>query len=216
MKAVRLMIATAALSLIGLSSVQAGAVFSSSELKAHASLNLIQRVIVETGNREGSLQRIVQALGERFRNEGVLDQTDVAELDALDLASDRAQKIARYLAYDINGDGVVTRGEVEAALARRSSRLTDKGALRIINELFVLDENTDDTVDFQEMLKVIPSLQGQRRASGIASVLALDPNRDGRLTKAELVDVFLVIWESIDKNADGRLSNDERAAVEAH
>lgn len=94
------------------------------------------------------------------------------------------------LANDLNKDGKVTRGELDAAIAKRFAAATHGGAVMTEDE-FVADQEQDF------------------RAANERSFKRLDKDRDGKLSLAEFSAAELKLFARLDKNHDGVLTADE-------
>lgn len=139
-----------------------------------------------------------------------LDARDAEEFEAISLGRARGQQLARTLEYDINGDGSVSRDEVEAA-ARRGGFMVAETA-KTLSTVMALDKNKDGTVSFEEMWDVQPPPTNSQ-AKRVRDLLALDPNGDGRLTLEEAVRLAEVVWACYDTDGSGVLERGERATL---
>lgn len=103
----------------------------------------------------------------------------------------------RFAQADTNGDGLVTREEFKAS---RSARFKQ------------MDRNGDGAIsrdDFGRILKFRPDA-AQRLDQMLAEA---DANHDGRLTRAELDQAPVPMFERADANGDDRIDAQERAAA---
>lgn len=103
----------------------------------------------------------------------------------------------RFAQADGNGDGIVTREEFKAS---RSARFTQ------------MDRNGDGAIsrdDFGRLLRFRPEA-GQRLDEMLAEA---DVNHDGRLTRAELDQAPMPLFDRADANGDGRIDARERTAA---
>ncbi|MBZ8131715.1 hypothetical protein CLD20_00375 [Afifella sp. IM 167] len=154
--------------------------------------------------REQFLAFLTEPIRRKDRNGDGFDIGDVAaEIDAEE-ATARAVAIGRILAGDLDGDFEVTRAEVQALqrlqkgdlVARRFDEVDKDG-----NGVVTLREIAED---FQE------GGVGIRSTGGTAAILmALDPDRDGRLTLAEAGEVTERFFSSYDTDGDGVMSRRE-------
>lgn len=104
---------------------------------------------------------------------------------------------ARIAQADANGDGVVTRAEFKAS---RSARFDE------------MDRNGDGFIsrdDFGRILKFRPQA-GQRLDEMLAEA---DSNHDGRISRAELDQSPMPLFDRADTNRDGKVDAQELAAL---
>lgn len=104
---------------------------------------------------------------------------------------------ARLAQADANGDGIVTRAEFKASRAARFDEM---------------DRNGDGFIsrdDFGRLLKVRPQA-GQRLDEMLAEA---DANHDGRISRAELDQAPMPLFDRADSNHDGKVDAQELAAL---
>lgn len=136
-----------------------------------------------------------------------LDRDDIALVNARRRSEGRASRIGRILRYDLNGDLKVSRAEMLRAATGEPENID-----RFVdNEFDELDFDGDDVITLAEA-----SDAGEEEASGrqsLEKLLELDPNADGRLTAAELRHLAEGVFNSVDRDGDGKISADEYRAV---
>ncbi|MEM7164080.1 MAG: hypothetical protein AAF581_01375 [Planctomycetota bacterium] len=107
--------------------------------------------------------------------------------------SDRAARIMER--FDENGDGKLEKGEVPEMMWERIAGL---------------DGNNDGAITADEINSATGNRgeRGERRRRGNPIVDALDTDKDGKLSKAEIAAASASLL-TLDKNGDGELTNDE-------
>ena len=130
-------------------------------------------------------------------------------------------------AYDANGDSVISEDEAKKTLAKLKDQfyqLDAEGGAEYYRSTFTLlmsyDKNGDKVISSQEMLDIplppeLPEASaGPRSAFYLAAVLALDPDRDGRLTAAEVDSLAHDAFRAADMDRDGTLSPAEKSFLQ--
>ena len=113
------------------------------------------------------------------------------------IARERPDPMQMLEKADSNRDGKVTRGEfLEARRARFAT----------------MDRNGDGCFDEDDLGRLARRRGGDRIRNLTA---ALDADRDGRLCRSEFVDGPTRLFDRADRNGDGVLDADERAALAA-
>jgi Ca2+-binding EF-hand superfamily protein len=100
---------------------------------------------------------------------------------------------------DANRDGVVTRDEYARARAANFARM---------------DRNKDGAVsksDFKRLARFKPNAASRLDAL----IAAMDVNKDGKATRAELETAPMPLFDRADANGDGRIDANEMAAAKA-
>lgn len=135
-----------------------------------------------------------------------LDADDVALARAQEVAHGRAAAVGQVLAYDLDGDLLVTRAEVT-----RGAPGEQPARGRIVDAL--MDRFDADGDDRITMAEAVGNAAPSRGGEGLEVLLALDPNHDGRITAAELATRAERAFRRIDRDGDGKLSREEYEAV---
>ena len=100
---------------------------------------------------------------------------------------------SRFDRLDQNGDGEITRAEIEAASSERAGKRANRRADR----MFEADANGDGAVTREEL----KAYRENRNP---------DKNGDGVIDRAEFMEKAAERFDRLDKNGDGVLSEDER------
>lgn len=156
-------------------------------------------------------QRLLTALQqfERIDLDGNgITQEDLDRRHLMDAARMRSTYVQRYLAYDLNADGIVTREEMENTIIWKSSgnmsrssnsasaRLRMQQRLKKLLEPFEKgDLNRDDVLDASEVFELaknqadtqLQKRSGRRQSSLEGSIMSLDFNSDGVVSEQEFI-----------------------------
>jgi hypothetical protein len=147
---------------------------------------------------------IVGQLRSADRDGDGLDRDDIELGRKVGLAQSRASRIGQVLRYDLDGDNVVTREELAQSFAKGTASRGDY----LLKEY---DHDHDGRITLTEAAQT--SNRPERDDSRRDSLLALDPNGDGRLTPAELQPMAERAFKIVDRDGDGTISRDEEAAI---
>lgn len=149
---------------------------------------------------------VVGQLRSADHNGDGLDRGDIELGKKIRRAQSRGSMIGQILRYDLDGDFVVTRQELEQSLG--NSAYAASGA---DNELRQFDQDHDGRITLAEAAQAQPSVRFDDMSAN--SLLALDPNGDGKLTPAELQPMAERAFKIVDRDGDGTISKDENAAI---
>ncbi|WFU88210.1 EF-hand domain-containing protein [Rhizobium sp. CC1099] len=141
-----------------------------------------------------------------------LDEDDIARLRQVDAARQRAAAAMPFFTGDLDADGRMTLDEYKLANLYESRNEAELGMkARFAN----FDRNGDGIVTLDEALKSpplprMPLAYGLSDTERVAALLAIDPNKDGKLTEDEFKALLLSAFAFYDKNGDGALSKAEK------
>jgi Ca2+-binding EF-hand superfamily protein len=124
--------------------------------------------------------------------------------------------IKDWLEQDLNGDGIVTRAELERYFFRRAWTPNSSNTSKLIGYELKSDRNKDDVVEFDEALSYAKEIVAKRSPPASQSspniVLQLDENADGTVSFDEFDAAVGTAFARIDKDGDGKIAADEIAA----
>lgn len=206
------------------------------EVKSSPVTDWLIYIVAQTA--PGDLEKTKQRLG------GIFDTASLgaAQIDGQSMkvrrmsqaADRRAQFIQSLLRKDLNGDGVLTkedldlyytpesRGELRSNTGVLVSPTPEQSA-EIIRTAetkdFAYDTDGDGKVTFAEILaaasKAIDASQAIMNSARVTdeNLMALDANGDGILTRDEFFAAVAEAHKKIDANGDGTISRDEMSKV---
>ncbi|MCP3467243.1 EF-hand domain-containing protein [Bradyrhizobium sp. CCGUVB23] len=157
--------------------------------------------------------------------DGGITEADLKLQYQLNEAAARAGTLPSLLQFDLEGDGVVTRAEVETFLAGSmitilmqqsggDTAAAERQFQSAVTQAMAPDTNGDGRIDAAEMLAI-----GAKRAIHFDSnspqtiALTLDENSDGRVTREEYLQAAEAAFRRLDSDADGVLSREEIEAL---
>ena len=133
---------------------------------------------------------------------------DRARYQELSAASQSAARLAMLLRADLDGDGMVSREELEDALAVQGGRGTAQ-----VDEIMRFDSNHDGKLDWQEMMayaRTAPNPAPRFAATpAFDAIMALDEAHEGRVTWTTYQAAAEKFFQSVDTDHDGVISRDE-------
>ncbi|WP_435640950.1 hypothetical protein [Micavibrio aeruginosavorus] len=158
-------------------------------------------------------QYIAQVLG--IIRQGAQDKTSLTpdDINALKEKQNnelRRRQVQKIMTYDTDFDGKVTRNEVVSSLTARNEKHID----RKTDQIMATDIDNDSVIMTDEMSTIKENKEsggGSGTSLELAEVLALDPNKDGKLSILELATMAEKAFRTLDVNADGILSETEIA-----
>lgn len=144
--------------------------------------------------REQFISSVMQELRQIDKNVDGLTAAEIDDVVMVGEAQSRANALQRVYRQDLNNDGRVTRAEVERVMQNNdyNNRMFEnpqyqKARDRQVDEMMKADTNGDGAIDFNEARESKNKYEGTNYVADRArELLALDPNKDGRMTATEL------------------------------
>ena len=151
-----------------------------------------------------------------------ITEADLALHRQIHEAGARASALSTLLQFDLDGDGVITRSEVETSLSgslmailisQEGGEASAKARQQMevaVNQTMASDTNGDGRIDSAEMLAY-----GEKRAIRYTGnpllwvALTLDDDKDGRVTLVEYVKAAEAAFHKVDSDRDNVLSKEE-------
>ncbi|MDY0008846.1 MAG: hypothetical protein RBS08_04000 [Bdellovibrionales bacterium] len=130
----------------------------------------------------------------------------------------RRQALTSIVVFDANYDGYVTVDEITEGLRlERQSTGDETWMTRRRDELMRMDTDGDGRISMREAAEN-PVRRASTRAYGAQSnrlenLLALDIDGDGALSDVEMEAILRAAFAALDKNKDGRLTQEEKAVL---
>ena len=131
---------------------------------------------------------------------GYFEPSDVEIFAQVSNARQRAQIMAQNLSYDLDGNMEVTKDEVTKSVEINSGGSSSLESIqRAVDQVMLADKNGDGKLSGDEIAQprsrsVAPDYSNNSAKFGTA-MLALDPNKDGRLTQAEILGILSHVAE---------------------
>ncbi len=174
---------------------------SSHTAHAEEAIDNIRDLLVQSRNFDGNFLNSVSGLLRQVdRDRNGIDQKDIDLLILIGAAQMRAQTISRILTYDLDGDIVITRQEVEQVIKFQSPELNvNEGNQAILDrrvkEIMFGDANGDQKLEGAELaakkIKTKETDLPQHFAIVLAgAILKADPNVDGKVTTSESLEIL--------------------------
>lgn len=154
----------------------------------------------------------------------------IDDLRKIAAAQRRTQAVTQVLAYDLDGDGAVTKAEIVAVMQPRARQMIHANGVqleptaqqvhlqldRLVSDALKLDTDHDDVISAAEIRQ-----EGQRQADQASASwlqgatqfvpMTLDANGDGAVSLAEYEAAVREQFAAIDQDGDGRISSGEFA-----
>jgi hypothetical protein len=158
---------------------------------------------------------------------GGISTKDYELAETIDKAQQRAGRLSQSLMRDLDGDGVVTRSEIETVLSRQAHQpINANGVMveptpeqikiilnRLVADALRPDANNDGKLTFDEMAAEPVELGRRAVWYGRQQMvpMGLDADKDGTVTIQEYDQAIDRIIAELDINKDGLISGDEAA-----
>ena len=160
-----------------------------------------------------------------------ISQADYDMAARIQWAQQRSYQIAAILAYDLDGDGQVTRAELQQAFGRQARAPIQQSGValvptgeqmkavldKLVETALEADANKDGIITFQEMLAHVDGkfkTQMANRHQEQVVPLALDRNGDGVVSLAEYTAALDIVLKEVDSDGDGQISAAEVQAYQ--
>ena len=208
---------------VAITLVASGACGQSAEFPAASAESLFGR-----STRPGeTLAQYLDTRRNEFRSfdvdgDDAITEADLALQRQINEAGARAWALESLLLFDLNGDGIVTRSEVETSVtgsliavgtalegSETSAKIRQQLQIRI-DQTMTPDTNGDGRIDSAEMLAF-----GEKRAIRYIGnplrwvTLTLDEDSDGRVTATEYLKAAEAAFHKVDSDGDNILSKEE-------
>jgi hypothetical protein len=172
---------------------------------------LVDPLRVHAQYREAHVSGILQKLREVAADKKTLTRADIDRKIAQMKGTRKAVLLNGFFLFDIDGDNVLDKEELAAPQK-------DESNSAFKNMMAVADADGDGRVSLVEAsnhtaTQVDMSGITQSMAASYELLLALDPNKDGKLTIAELETLALESFAKVDKDGDGITSKEESTAA---
>ncbi|PQA88159.1 hypothetical protein CW354_07550 [Marinicaulis flavus] len=174
--------------------------------------------------REAYLSQLLTQLRRQGHEGRYIDQGVLDEIEQNNYAQRRLSLFQQELRRDKNGDGVITIKEIKAGLPNNVTRMRgaeseDDVRRRVdaeVQKILTADANGDKKISLAEAHAFAgekAKLSTRRRSTGLEGLLALDPNKDGKLTAEELLEIGKETFSHFDENGDAILDDEEMVAA---
>ncbi|MGF9566492.1 hypothetical protein AAIH70_23560 [Neorhizobium sp. BT27B] len=161
--------------------------------------------------REAHVSVILQQLRQAAADRKTLTRADIDRKIAQMRGARKAGLLNGFFAMDLNGDNVLDKEELAAPQMDETNSV-------FRNIVSTADTDGDGTVSLIEASNhTATQVDARGTTQSIAAIyeqlLALDPNKDGKLTAAELETLALESFAKVDTDGDGVISKEESAAA---
>ncbi len=232
MRTLRLLLTTVLLVLGSTSGVVAAV--DERQLSGEETFRIALKAQLRAGDSlEEALERLRAVFAESDLDGGGISDSDIDLNLRIRTASQRRMHIEPWLDRDLDGDGAVTRAELEAFFGKTARKpvrsdgvylfptreqIAEKVA-KLVDKALEVDRNRDGTVTLPELLEAFRYIAErnayEKHIRKIAVPLALDRDGDGIVTEREFTGIVADTLEELDRDQDGALSKLELAELGA-
>jgi len=168
-----------------------------------------------SGTRNAYIAAAMQPFWRSTGQDLVLDRGDIERAKQRAGAVYRVTQLGKILKFDLDGDGKVTRREIDDTF-RGDRKYTPDRAEKLFQSFAAYDINGDGAISIKEILtgseqqKDTGNIRRSRsRTRLLDDMLALDPNGDGQLTGNELERLLRAAYTAFDRDGNGVFSAEE-------
>ena len=117
-----------------------------------------------------------------------------------------------FKTVDLNGDGLLTLPEINAAETKRQQQTVLKLQNQMAQQFNKLDTDKNGQLSIAEFRAAAPQVPAVPANAGALALQKLDLNKDGKVSSDEYRSPMLASFDKVDTNKDGQLSVAERQA----
>ena len=118
---------------------------------------------------------------------------------------------AKFKAMDANGDGVITKAELQTAQAKALKEAEAARDQKMAAEFKKLDTDNNGSLSLAEFKAAAPSVRIRTTADQALS--HYDTDKNGKITLEEYRKPRLALFDKVDANHDGKVTPEEVAAA---
>lgn len=115
-----------------------------------------------------------------------------------------------FTAVDANGDGFITKVEIEAGQAKELQAIKLRQQQELDGEFKKLDTDRNGSLSLAEFMAVVRPLPAP---SGDGAIANFDKNKDGKISRDEYRAPKLAAFDKVDANRDGTVTQQEAQAA---
>ncbi len=170
----------------------------------------LQQGISTNTTLEMYVYNTLQTIRQNGTDRQYIDKTAFKRMQVFAQSSYRAQQVAQVLYADADQDGKVTREEVQQYILRNNRERDAQSQEKELNQFMRYDTDKNDIIEISEIPKSAgDDSAASRRETKLEELLALDPDKDGKLTASELETIARKTFAAIDTDKDGLISKEE-------
>lgn len=155
---------------------------------------------------EDSLNNLMRYMRRQDSSKNKIDADSIKATEEALIRSLKQAQLNAFVRFDKNFDAKATQGEIESGSQVQLRRYK--------KEFEMMDLNQDGVITYQEAATLSPdkNRQIENAAREARAMLALDPNKDGILTAAELETLARKAFNTFDTDRDLQISKEEMPA----